>query len=81
MAETTLETMSIEKRTFEHECPYNNAKEDFMRRIGKGGLERYRVAALESELIQIHQDTICPPTHIDHGPTRVWADWVQTLRR
>lgn len=69
-----------ETETLEHECPYDIAKESFLQRIGGHGLAQYRIRALESELVEIHQGGICPPTHINRGPTRVWADWVQTLR-
>lgn len=83
MTENTQEVVEerFEATTLEHDCPYENSKQDFLKRlVGGNGLASYRLHGLERELEDIHSDGVCPPTHIDRGPTRVWADWVQSLR-
>lgn len=85
MTENTQEVVLEDKIapiTPEHDCPYENSKQEFLNRlIGGNGLASYRLHGLERELESIHSDGVCPPTHIDRGPTRVWADWVQGLHR
>jgi len=63
----------------EHECPYAKRVLDLDGQRSYG-LAAYRLLSLVDEVVALHQDGSCPPTHIDGSPTKAWSDLVRDTR-
>lgn len=63
----------------EHECPYAQRVLDSSARRSYG-IAAYQLASLADQVVALHQDGSCPPTHIDGSPTKAWSDLVRDTR-
>ncbi len=66
----------------DHNCAYalRILEVDKLQKMGSYGINLSLLSGLVTQLDSIHQNDVCPPTHIGTGPTETWADWVDTTR-
>ena len=63
----------------DHDCAYADRliRQETRLRAGSYGISLAALSGHVNELVRLHSDNACPPTHIDNSPTSEWADWVQ----
>lgn len=63
----------------EHNCSYADRliRQETSQSMGSYGIANAVLTGHVQELVKLHSDDTCPPTHVDKSPTREWADWVQ----
>lgn len=63
----------------DHDCSYAERllRVETSQRTGSYGIALAVLSGHVTELVKLHNDNSCPPTHINNGPTSEWADWVQ----
>jgi hypothetical protein len=67
------------KAVAEHECLYAQRVLDVDTRRSYG-IAAYQLVSFADQVIALHQDGSCPPTHIDGSPTKAWSDLVRDTR-
>lgn len=63
----------------DHECAYAQRVLDVNARRSYG-IAAYQLISFVDQVLVLHQDSSCPPTHIDGSPTKAWSDLVRDTR-
>ena len=63
----------------DHDCPYAERvlTVDALREYG---MTAHHLLALMEEVSKLHDEGVCPPTHIQKSPTKEWSDLVRATR-